>query len=85
MVRGLIVGSLAFVAAFALERLLASMKDDLARYDSLRKMSGEEPLGKELLSTAGSLITGSMRDNGVTSFVASLSNDIVRYAKIRGM
>ena len=40
------------------------MKEDLARYDRMRKMSGEEPLAKEVLSTIGSLITGSVQKNG---------------------
>ena len=85
MVRGLIVGAIAFAAAFAAERVLAGMASDLARYDRMRKMSGEEPVAKEVLSTIGSLITGSMQKNGFTSFVTSLTNDAVRYAKIRGM
>ncbi|HEY1882345.1 MAG TPA: hypothetical protein VGG51_04820 [Candidatus Cybelea sp.] len=85
MVRGIIVGALAFAAAFAVERVLAGMKEDLARYDAIRKMSGEEPLAKELLATIGSLVTGSVQKSAVTSFVTSLSNDAVRYAKMKGM
>ncbi|HEX3370551.1 MAG TPA: hypothetical protein VIX83_04225 [Candidatus Cybelea sp.] len=85
MVRGIIVGALAFAAAFAVERVLAGMKEDLARYDAMRKMSGEEPLAKELLATIGSLVTGSVQKSAVTSFVTSLSNDAVRYAKMKGM
>lgn len=85
MVRGVIVGFLAFATAFAVERMLASMKDDLARYDAMRRMSGEKPLASELLSTVGSLITGSVQKSGVTSFVTSLTSDAVRYAKMRGM
>lgn len=85
MVRGLIVGAAAFAAAFAVERVLAGMKDDLMRYDSMRKMSGEEPLAKELLATLGSFLTGSVQKSGVTSFFTSLTNDVVRYAKMRGM
>ncbi|HXO17184.1 MAG TPA: hypothetical protein VN909_03360 [Candidatus Dormibacteraeota bacterium] len=85
MVRGLIVGALAFAAAFAAERVIAGMRDDLTRYDAMRKMSGEKPIASELLSTVGSLITGSVQKSGVTSFVTSLTNDAVRYAKMRGM
>ena len=85
MLRGLIVGALAFAAAFAVERVFASMKSDIARYDAMRKMSGEEPLAKELLATMGSLVTGSVQKSGVTSFVTSLTNDVVRYAKMKGM
>jgi len=85
MVRGIIVGALAFAAAFGIERVLAGMKSDIARYDAMRKMSGEEPLAKELLATMGSLVTGSVQKSGVTSFVTSLTNDVVRYAKMKGM
>ena len=85
MVRGLIAGALAFAAAFAVERVLAGMKEDLARYDAMRRMSGEEPLAKELLATIGSLVTGSVQKSALTSFVTSLSNDAVRYAKMKGM
>jgi hypothetical protein len=85
MLRGIIVGALAFAAAFGIERVLAGMKSDIARYDAMRKMSGEEPLAKELLATMGSLVTGSVQKSGVTSFVTSLTNDVVRYAKMKGM
>jgi len=85
MVKGLIVGALAFAGAFALERLIAGMHSDFSRYDNMRKMSGEQPLGKELLSAVGSLVTGSVQKNGLTEFANSLTNDVVRYAKMRGM
>ncbi|HKU82216.1 MAG TPA: hypothetical protein VJP76_08610 [Candidatus Tumulicola sp.] len=85
MVRGLIVGALAFGAAFAVERLLTGMKHDLARYDAMRRMSDEEPLAKELLATLGSVVTGSVQKSGVTAFVTALTNDAVRYARMRGM
>ena len=85
MARGLIVGAIAFAAAFAAERVFAGMKSDIARYDAMRKMSGQEPLAKELISTIGSLVTGSVQRSGVTSFVTSLTNDVVRYAKMKGM
>jgi hypothetical protein len=85
MLRGVIVGALAFAAAFAAERVIAGMKDDLARYDRMRKMSGEEPLAKQLVSAIGSLVTGSVQKNGLTAFATSLTNDAVRYAKMRAM
>jgi hypothetical protein len=85
MVRGIIVGAIAFAAAFAAERVVAGMASDFARYDRMRKMSGEERIAKEVLSTIGSLVTGSVQKSGLTSFVTSLTNDVVRYAKMRGM
>ena len=50
-IRGLIFGSLAFAAAFGAERLFAGMSKDIARYDRMRAMSGEPPLGRQLLET----------------------------------
>ena len=85
MVRGVILGTVAFAAAFALERLIAGMKGDLTRYDAMRKMSGDKPLAQELLSSIGSLITGPVQKSGVTSFVTTLTSDAVRYAKMKGM
>jgi hypothetical protein len=85
MVRGIVVGAAAFAVAFAIERVVAGMKDDLERYDEIRKMSGQEPLAKEMLSTLGSLVTGSVQKNALGAFVSSLTNDVVRYAKMRGM
>ena len=43
MDRGLIVGAIAFAAAFGLERLYASMGPDIARYEKMRAMSGQPP------------------------------------------
>lgn len=81
MNRGLWVGAIAFVIAVAAERAIAGMAADIARYDRMRKMSGEEPLAKELLGLLGSAIGKS----GPGGFVADLTNDIVRYGRIRGM
>jgi hypothetical protein len=85
MLRGVIVGAIAFAVAFAAERVYEGMKGDLARYNALRKMSGEEPLGSELLSLVTSLLTGSTQKDGVGSFISEMTEDVVRYAKIRGM
>jgi len=85
MVRGLIAGAVGFAVAFAAERAIVGMTQDIARYDRMRKMSGEESLAKELFSTVASLITGSVQKNGITSFVNALTSDAVRYAKMRGM
>jgi hypothetical protein len=52
----------------------------------MRAMSGQKPILKELLS----LVTGAVGDNleggsGPTGLVAGLTNDVVRYARMRGM
>lgn len=85
MDRGLIAGSLGFLAAFGAERLLASLAKDIARYDAMRRMSGQQPLLKELLSSLGGAIGGTARTNGAAGFVDGLTNDVVRYAKMKGM
>ena len=56
MYKGLILGGLAFGAAFGLERVIAGLGADMKRYDKLRAMSGQGPFLKELLSMAGSAI-----------------------------
>jgi ABC-type sulfate transport system substrate-binding protein len=85
MDRGLIVGAVAFAAAFGLERLYVSLGPDIARYESLRKMSGQKPILKELMSA----VTGAMGDgvstDGAKGIVAGLTADVVRYARMRGM
>lgn len=83
MDRGLIVGGLAFAAAFAAERLYRSLAPDIARYERMRAMSGQKPILKELLS----LVTGGASDDGSKNagLIAGLTNDIVRYARMRGM
>ena len=81
MTRGLIVGAIAFAAAFAAERLLTSMGPDIARYNRMRAMSGQEPLFKEMISFVQSAL-GSASVSGV---VTDLTNDTVRYARMKGM
>ncbi len=86
MDRGLIVGAIAFVAAFAAERLYSSMAKDIARYEEMRKMSGQPPILKELLST---VLGGGVDDKDAPAraggFVADLTNDVMRYARMRNM
>ncbi len=81
MNRALIVAAVAALAAFGAERVFASMKKDIERYDRMREMSGEEPLLKELFSTFG----GAIGKSGPTGFVAGLTSDVMRYAKMKAM
>jgi hypothetical protein len=85
MNRTLIVASLGFVAAFGAERLFAGLGKDIARYDRMRAMSNEPPMLKELLATVGGVLGSATRHNGVTGFIADMTNDVVRYAKMKGM
>jgi hypothetical protein len=81
MSRGLIVGAIAFVAAFAAERLYASMAPDIERYNNMRKMSGQPPIAKELFS----IVSGAFGGSGTSGMIADLTNDVVRYARMKGM
>jgi hypothetical protein len=85
MNRTLIVASLGFVAAFGAERLFSGLAKDIARYDRMRAMSDEPPMHKELLSTAAGVLGNATRHNAATGFIADMTNDIVRYAKMKGM
>jgi len=83
MYRGVILGGLAFGAVFALERVFSNMAADLARYDKLRKMSGQEPVLREVLR----YFSGAVGEQGANTggFIAGLGNDVIRYAKMKGM
>ena len=50
-------------------------------------MSGEPPLGRQLLSSLGGAIGqfGVNEREQATGFASSLIADVVRYAKMRGM
>ncbi|HXM05958.1 MAG TPA: hypothetical protein VN936_00775, partial [Candidatus Acidoferrum sp.] len=84
MNKGLIAGAIAFGLAYGAERLVAGMSKDIARYSRMREMSGEEPLGKELLGLAGGLFgdhgTSLSEGGGASALLAGLTNDLVRYA-----
>jgi hypothetical protein len=86
MDRGLIVGAVAFAAAFAAERLYASMEPDLKRYETMRAMSGQQPIFKELWSTIfGSAIGEHEATRKAGGILADLTKDALRYARMRSM
>ncbi len=86
MDRGLIVGAIAFVAAFAAERLYSSMSHDIARYEEMREMSGQPPILKELLSTVlGATVDQKGAKRLAGGFLLDLTNDVMRYARMQNM
>jgi hypothetical protein len=86
MDRGLIVGAIAFAAAFAAERLYASMEPDLKRYEAMRAMSGQQPILKELWSTVvGSTLSDHETTRKAGGLLADLTKDALRYARMRSM
>ncbi len=87
MLRGLVLGALAFGAVFAAERQFVALTSDLKRYDAMRAMSGDQPFLRELLKGVTSMISeyGASRQGEARDLFASLTHDIVRYAAMRGM
>lgn len=87
MNRGIILGAIAFAAAFFAERQFEVVKKDIERYDRLRAMSGEPPLYKQLGTQLAGMVTtfGSQRQDEAKNLFTSLTGDLVRYARIRAM
>ncbi len=85
MNRTLIVASFGFVAAFVAERLFTVLSKDIERYDRMRAMSNQPPMMKEVLATLGGLLGGAFKQNGVSGLIAELTEDVVRYARMKGM
>jgi hypothetical protein len=86
MVRGLVLGSLAFAATFALERQFGSLTSDLARYDRMRAMSGDPPFWREQLDVLlGKLTTYAKTNPKTAGVVDGLKSDVLRYLRMRSM
>lgn len=86
MVRGLIFGSLAFAATFALERQFGSLTDDLVRYDRMRAMSGDPPFWREQLGVLLGRLAAYVKSNAAPAGVVDgLQSDLVRYMRMRSM
>jgi hypothetical protein len=87
MVRGLILGGVAFAVVFAAERQFENFSDDVKRYDTIRAMSGDKPLVRQILTTVTDTLAsfaGSGADQA-TDLIGSFTKDIVRYATLRSM
>jgi hypothetical protein len=87
MIRGLILGSLAFAAVFAAERQYDAMGNDVQRYDALRAMSGDPPFYRQLLASLGEMVAdfAGRRAGDAGDLFTSLTSDVVRYATMRNM
>ena len=87
MVRGIILGALAFVAVVAAERQFEMLSKDIERYNNMREMSGDSSLFKQALNSGMDLISsfGNSRRGEALDFLASLQQDAMRYARISSM
>jgi hypothetical protein len=84
MVRGIILGGLAFVAVFAAERQFESMKKDIDRYNSMRAMSGDVSLFKQALNSGLELLSSfgsSRRSDGLPCLDATGRNAVCPHLK----
>jgi hypothetical protein len=87
MVRGLILGGLAFAAVFAAERQLEPLDADIKRYNAMRAMSGDPPLARQILTLAATFVRAQFeaRRPLFVEFASSLQSDLVRYMRMRAM
>jgi hypothetical protein len=87
MIRGLVLGGVAFAVAFALERQFETIRKDLARYDRLNEMSGEPPFLRKIAQSALSAISeyGASQQGKAENFLQTVQSDALRYARLRGM
>lgn len=87
MVRGLILGGLAFAAVFTAERQFDAVGADIKRYNTMRAMSGDPPLARQafdiLATYAKSLATS--RRPVLMEVVGAFQNDLLRYLRMRAM
>ena len=82
MVRGIILGGIAFLAVFAAEHQFGSMTKDIDRYNKMREMSGDPPLG---IRTQKPETNAEARTSNPFAMIASLPSDLARYLKLKSM
>jgi hypothetical protein len=87
MLRGLLLGGLAFAAVFTAERQFSSVEGDIRRYNAMRAMSGDPPLSRQLLGLLGTQLKALQKAKrpAVMEFVSALQSDIIRYMRISTM
>jgi hypothetical protein len=87
MVRGLILGGIAFAAVFAGAQQLDIVRKDMDRYNQLALMSGSPTLAQKLFTTVLNMLGqfGSDREKQAKDFVENMIGDVIRYARIKGM
>lgn len=87
MMRGLVLGGVAFGVVYLLERQFEKLAGDIARYDRMRAMSGDPPFLREGINQAVAMITsfGAARSEKAIGMLSGLQDDVVRYARIKGM
>jgi hypothetical protein len=87
MVRGLILGGIAFAAVFFGERQFETVRKDMARYDEMSEMSGQPPLWRKAASMLMGFVSefGASREGQAMDFLQSIQSDLLRYARIRSM
>lgn len=86
MKRNAIRGGMAVVAGMFLVRLFAHAATDLARYNRMRAMSGDPPLGFGRTPNGGRRPTNAAaHHSGPFALLASLPSDLIRYMRLESM
>jgi hypothetical protein len=87
MVRSLIMGGLAFGAAFVAAQQFDIVRSDMDRYNEMATMSGSPTLGRKLVTTVLNMLGqfGSEREKQAKDFIENMVGDVIRYARIKGM
>ncbi len=87
MVRGLVLGALAFAAVFVVDRQYVALGPDIKRYNAMREMSGDLPVLREIGKTVYGMIAdfGASRQGEARDLFATFTHDLVRYAAMRSM
>ncbi len=87
MVRGLILGSLAFAGVYLASKQLHILQKDIAKYDQMSTMSGSPTLAQKaitsLLNVFGQPLVS--RERQTRDFIENVVGDVIRYARIKGM
>jgi hypothetical protein len=87
MVRSLIMGGVAFAAAFVAAQQFDIVRKDIDRYNELATMSGSPTLARKAITTVLNMLGqfGSEREKQAKDFVENMIGDVIRYARIKGM
>lgn len=85
MKRNALRGGAAVVAVIFVARLLANAASDLARYNRMRAMSDDPPLGFGTLRVPRRPTNASAHQTGAIAFLASLPSDLMRYLRLSSM
>jgi hypothetical protein len=87
MLRGVILGGLAFATVLVAERQFESIESDIKRYNAMREMSGDPPVSAQILAFVRerlSILLKKYRPE-LLGIVDAFASDAARYMRISTM